>query len=281
MLKTQIKLKPVVSAKWLSQHLHDPNLLILDASLKDNKAGLKSEYEGVQIENARFFDLKNTFCDPDNPISNMIPSPDRFTAECRKLGINKNSKIVVYDNLGTYSSPRVWWLFKAMGHDDVAVLNGGLPVWSKENFAVETKKSIELEPGDFQADFNLESVLNSEQILENINSEQSLVIDVRSEDRFLGRVPEPRENVKSGHIPKSINIPFSSVLANGMFLPKNELNEIFERLSVKNNPLVFCCGSGVSACIVLLACELVRTNSKYLYDGSWAEWGQLENYPVE
>jgi thiosulfate/3-mercaptopyruvate sulfurtransferase len=280
-MKTQNKLKPVVSVKWLSQNLHHSNLLILDASLKDNKAGLKSEYEGIQIVNARFFDLKNAFCDSDHPISNMIPSPERFTRECRKLGINKNSEIVVYDNLGTYSSPRVWWLFKVMGHKNVTVLNGGLPAWIKENCEVETKESKEVELGDFQASFNSKRVLNAEQILENINTEHSFVIDVRSEDRFFGRVPEPRENLKSGHIPKSINLPFDQVLANGMFLPENELNEIFESLSVKNKPLVFCCGSGVSACIGLLACELVRENETYLYDGSWAEWGQLENYPIE
>ncbi|MFA9370091.1 MAG: sulfurtransferase [Labilibaculum antarcticum] len=281
MLKTQTKLKPVVSVKWLSQHLHDPNLIILDASLRDNKAGLKSEHEGVQIVNARFFDLKNTFCDPDHPISNMIPSAERFTTECRKLGINKNSKIVVYDNLGTYSSPRVWWLFKVMGHENIVVLNGGLPAWIKELCEVEIKESAEVELGDFQASFNSKRVLNAEQILENINTEHRLVIDVRTEDRFFGRVPEPRENLKGGHVPNSINLPFNRVLADGMFLSKKELSEIFKSLSLKNKSLVFCCGSGVSACIGLLACELVLENEKYLYDGSWAEWGQLENYPIE
>jgi thiosulfate/3-mercaptopyruvate sulfurtransferase len=281
MLKTQAKLKPVVSVKWLSQHLHDPNLIILDASLMDNKAGLKSEHEGFQIVNARFFDLKNTFCDPDHPISNMIPSAERFTTECRKLGINKNSKIVVYDNLGTYSSPRVWWLFKVMGHENIAVLNGGLPAWINELCEVEIKESTEVELGDFQASFNSKRVLNAEQILENISTEHLLVIDVRTEDRFYARVPEPRENLRGGHVPNSINLPFNRVLANGMFLSDKELSVIFKSLSLKNKPLVFCCGSGVSACIGLLACELVLENEKYLYDGSWAEWGQMEGYPIE
>ncbi|BAX81173.1 sulfurtransferase [Labilibaculum antarcticum] len=281
MLKTQAKLKPVVSVKWLSQHLHDPNLIILDASLMDNKAGLKSEHEGFQIVNARFFDLKNTFCDPDHRISNMIPSAERFTTECRKLGINKNSKIVVYDNFGTYSSPRVWWLFKVMGHENIAVLNGGLPAWINEFCEVEIKESAEVELGDFQASFNSKRVLNAEQILENINTEHRLVIDVRTEDRFFGRVPEPRENLRGGHVPNSINLPFNRVLANGMFLSDKELSVLFKSLPLNNKSLVFCCGSGVSACIGLLACELVLENEKYLYDGSWAEWGQLENYPIE
>ncbi len=274
-------MKPVVSVEWLSQNLHNSNLVILDASLADNKAGLKSEHEGVQIVNARFFDLKNAFCDLDNPISNTIPSPERFARECRRLGINKGSDIVVYDNLGTYSSPRVWWLFKVMGHESVTVLNGGLPAWINKNCKVEKKKVRDVKVGDFKAAYNSKQVLNAEQILENIDTEEFLLIDLRSEDRFFGRVPEPRENLKGGHVPKSINLPFDKVLAYGVLLPENELNEIFKTLSVKNKPLVFCCGSGVSACIGLLACELVLKNEKYLYDGSWAEWGQLKNYPIE
>lgn len=271
----------LVSIDWLYKNFDDPNLVVLDASLKNNKSKLKTDFPNIQIKGARFFDSKNRFSDIENAIPNMIPSPEVFERECRALGINRNSMIVVYDNLGIYSSPRVWWMFKAMGHDDIAVLDGGLPAWKKAGFECEPISSYAVKKGDFVANYQADLVVAAADILKNLDNKKAVVIDARSEARFRARVPEPRENLKGGHIPNSLNIPYNKVLQNGKFRPTSQLAKVFDDPAIKTKPLVFTCGSGITACIVLLAAGLVLDTGKALYDGSWSEWGQLEGYPIE
>lgn len=271
--------QPILSTAWLHSNLENPNLIILDASFKENNSNLKTEIGNIQIKGARFFDIKNTFSDTTNPLPNTIPSPEQFELEARKLGINKNSIIVIYDNLGIYSSPRAWWLFKVMGHQNVAVLDGGLPEWISQKFPVEAiRENSNYTIGDFEATFNAELVKSKEQILENIQTKKAVLIDARAENRFKGIGDEPRPGLRSGHIHGSINVPYTQLLQNGKFLPKNELATILEKI---DKPLIFTCGSGVTACINLIAYELIGTNPKSVYDGSWTEWGQLENLPIE
>ncbi|MES2852236.1 MAG: sulfurtransferase [Bacteroidota bacterium] len=271
--------EPIVSVAWLQANLKNPNVIILDASLKENQSNLKTGLENIQIKGARFFDIKNTFSDTANPLPNTLQSPKQFETEAKKLGINKKSTIVVYDNLGIYSSPRAWWLFKIMGHQNVAVLDGGLPEWVKEGYPVEEIPENPIYAlGDFEAKFIPELVKSKEQILENIQTKDAILIDARAENRFKGIGDEPRPGLRSGHIPGSINIPYTQLLQNGKFLPKEELVTI---LKTDDKPLIFTCGSGVTACIDLIAYELIGKNPKSVYDGSWTEWGQLENLPIE
>lgn len=272
-------IQPIVSAAWLHSNLEDLNLIILDASFKENQSNIKIDLENIQIKGARFFDIKNTFSDTTNPLPNTIPSLEQFELEARKLGINKNSIVVIYDNLGIYSSPRAWWLFKVMGHQNVAVLDGGLSEWISQKFPVEIKpENSNYSIGNFEATFNPKLVKNKEQILENIQTKEAVLIDARAENRFKGIGDEPRPGLRSGHIPGSINAPYTQLLQNGKFLPKEELVKI---LKTDSRPLIFTCGSGVTACIDLIAYELIGTNPKSVYDGSWTEWGQLENLPIE
>lgn len=271
--------EPIVSVAWLHTNLKDPNLIILDASLKENLSNLKTGLENIHIKDARFFDIKHTFSDTVNPLPNTLPSPKQFEIEAQKLGINNNSTIVVYDNLGIYSSPRAWWLFKIMGCQNVAVLDGGLPEWIKEGHPVEEISENPIyDVGNFEAKFIPELVKSKEQILENIQTKDAILIDARAENRFQGIGDEPRPGLRSGHIPGSINIPYTQLLQNGIFLPKEALVKI---LKINDNPLIFTCGSGVTACINLIAYELIDKNPKSVYDGSWTEWGQLENLPIE
>lgn len=271
----------IVSATWLHKNLNNLDLIILDASQKDNISGLKSKFEGLKIKNARFFDIKNSFSKKDAALPNTLPTAQEFEQECRKLGINKSSKIVVYDNLGIYTSPRAWWLFKTMGHKDIAVLDGGLPAWNAEGFELESITKTAFALGNFEATFNPDLVKDIEAIKSNLISKKHLLVDARSEGRFSGTAPDPRPNFKSGHIPNSINLPYTKVLENGKFKSENELKMLFNALNIEKNPLVFTCGSGITACIIMLASELVSENQKAVYDGSWTEWASTKDTPIE
>lgn len=274
-------LNPLITVNWLAENLDIPNLIILDASVKNNVSGLIPEFPSLQIKGAQQFDMENVFLDKINPIPNMIPNPDVFTKECQKLGINKKSIIIVYDNLGIYTSPRAWWLFKLMGHENVAILDGGLPAWIEEGLPTEAIKKQSHKIGDFEVIYQPELVKNANDIQANLISKKTIVIDARSADRYNGTTPEPREGMKSGHIPNSVNLPFSQVLENGKFKSKEELVKLFNKLDIENKPLIFTCGSGITACIVLMASELISKNKKSVYDGSWSEWGSLKNVPIE
>ena len=267
-------LPSIVSSLWLHENLNNPDLIILDASQATNQAGKNSEFENIQIIGAQHFDFKNTFSDAKSEFPNTLPSQEVFEKEARKLGINASSKIVVYDNLGIYTSPRVWWMFKAMGHVAVAILDGGLPDWIEQGFETEQKSNVTIESGNFEANFQPDLMVDYSFVLSNINTENSLLIDARSAGRFNGTEPDPRKGLKSGHIENSINIPFESVLENGKFKPIAALNVIFEVLQNENRPLVFSCGSGITACIIMLAADLVSQNKKAVYDGSWTEWAE-------
>ena len=270
-------MKELVSIAWLSENLYDEDLILLDASMEKTAQGEHSKHSKLTIPTARHFDIKGRFSDKNNPLPNSLPSPEQFEFECQKLGINQTSKIVVFDNLGIFSSPRVWWMFKVMGHNNVSVLNGGLQEWISKGLSVKSRKVENYEPGNFKATFHKAFVKNYQDILDNINTNLFQVIDARSKGRFNGTEKEPRKHLKSGHIPNSINIPYSLVLDNGKYKTESELKNIFERNCPTENDLVFSCGSGLTACIVMLASEIAFKKSKYIYDGSWTEWAELQN----
>jgi len=274
-------LNSIVSVDWLIENLELPNLVILDASVKKNVSGLTPEFPNLQIKGARHFDMETLFFDKESPLPNMIPSAAIFTKGCQKLGIHKNSIIVVYDNLGIYTSPRAWSMFKAMGHLNIAVLDGGLSAWKKAGLPCEMPIIETVKSGDFEAQYQPKLVRDSTFILKNIKNKEVLILDARSEKRFDGSIPEPRENMASGHIPGSKNLSYKKVLENGKMKSKPELEKIFKTVNLEDKQLLFTCGSGITACIILLASELVAKNQKSLYDGSWSEWGQLNKFPVE
>ncbi len=271
----------LVTAAWLNQHLTDDNLVILDSSPASNVSGLKSDLDGLVIPGARYFDLKGRFSDPISPFPNTLPAPGDFEKATRSLGINANNEIVIYDNLGVYTSPRVWWMFKTMGHDRVSVLDGGLADWVKSGFDTDDVYQTEFAEGNFKARFQSDAIKSMQEVMENINQSSFELVDARSKGRFDGTAPEPREGMSSGHIPHSCNLPFEEVLEEGKFKSTEALKEIFSNLKLGDKPVTFSCGSGLTACIILLAAEQVLPHQKSVFDGSWTEYASTDGVEIE
>jgi len=275
--------KPIVSVDWLQTNLEDENLLILDCTIPkatENKKPSNFNKKN-QIKGTVFFDIKNTFSDVKAPFPNTILSPEKFEQKIQELGVNKNSIIICYDDIGVYSSPRVWWMFQLMGFTNVAVLNGGFPKWIDKNFAIETQQNNSRLKGDFKVDYQQKKIKFKEDILETINNENFLIADARSKGRFYGTETEPRKGVKGGHIPSSISLPFNEVIEDGVFKSKEKLKEIFNEVNPKNKPFIFSCGTGVTASILALSAEISENKNYAVYDGSWTEWGSTENLAIE
>jgi len=264
----------LVSVDWLYQHIDESNLIILDASIK-KVTSTNVPTTSVQIKNARFLDLKNEFSDTSAEFPNTMLSPEKFSEAARKLGINKESTLVVYDSVGIYSSARVWWMFKAMGHQNIAVLDGGLPAWTTVGFPVEDHQTYSGKLGDFSADYNSEFFYNYDNVLDVIKDNNKLILDARATERFHGTVPEPRKGLRSGHIPNSKSLPYVMLQENGQMKTKEEIIKLFKSIDVTDKKLVFSCGSGITACVLALGAEISGIKSTVVYDGSWTEWGTL------
>ena len=265
---------PIVSAKWLYERLENPDIVILDATLPKVTQNTE-ETINFQIEGARFFDIKNEFSDPSGTFPNTLPTDTQFNQAAKKLGINKSSKIVVYDDYGYYSCARAWWLFRAFGHNQVAILDGGLLEWKQAGYPVEFKQKKSFDKGNFQGSLNPEFFKFFDDIEILRNDEKFLILDARAKDRFDGSLPEPREGLRSGHIINSVNLPFQELLDGNAIKTPEELKNIFKKINPDNKNMVFSCGSGVTACILALGAEISGYNNLSVYDGSWTEYGTL------
>ena len=266
--------KEIVSAEWLHDHINDPDLIVLNATIpKVDQVG--DTLADNQIPNGVFFDLKNTFSDTSAPFPNTVPNEEQFQREARNIGINKNSFIVIYDELGMYSSPRAWYLFKAFGHDNVAVLDGGLPAWLQKGYATEKIKDKKGLKGNIEASYRPQYFIDLEALQKLDTNEGKVILDARSSARFRCEVPEPRKGLRSGTIPGSKNLPFTELMENGLLKPEKELNDIFENVSNKDGHLIMSCGSGITACILALGAFVSGRENISVYDGSWTEYGSL------
>ncbi|MBC5993208.1 3-mercaptopyruvate sulfurtransferase [Pontibacter cellulosilyticus] len=273
---------PLVSVEWLHQHLQQPEVVVLDASLKQTQNTTSVSVEQpLQIPGARYFDIDAAFSDKNSNLPHMLPSPESFTREAQKLGINKNSILIIYDNRGIYSSPRAWWMFRAMGHEQVYVLDGGLPAWIAAGYTCEPLATAHATAaGHFEARYNAALVSDKQQVLLALEDENYSVIDARPAARFHGKAPEPRPGLRLGHMPNAENIPFEAVLEKGKMRSETELKELFQTLPLTNKKLIFSCGSGVTACITALGATLAGYQDIAVYDGSWSEWGATDDLPV-
>ncbi len=265
----------LVTVQWLAENLNADNLVILDASMKPvTPVGNDIQEEPACIKGALRFDFDNHLHDKNTDLPHMMPTAEFFNEEMQKLGICKNSAIVVYDYVGVYSSPRAWWMFRAMGHDQVAVLDGGLPAWKKAGHACGTEAATtSATRGDFVSHPQQGMFVDSAQVLTALSDKNFSVVDARSEGRFKGQEPEPRAGLRGGHMPNAVNIPFADLVVDGFVRQPELLKSIFAKKVNPNQQLIFSCGSGVTACVDALAAELAGYSKLAVYDGSWSEWG--------
>lgn len=260
----------LVSTEWLAAHLSD-DLCILDCSwhLPTAKRDARAEYEAAHIEGAQFFDI-DANSDKSTALPHMLPSPEKFVTEVAKLGASDTKKIICYDSVGLFSAARVWWMFKVFGHDNVAVLDGGLKKWQAEGHATQAG-SVAATTGNFTSSFRPEMVKSISQV----SSETTQIADARSPTRFRGEEQEPRPGVKPGHMPGAKNVHYATLLnTDGTLKSKSELAKTFTAAGIEvTQPITTSCGSGVTAAILTFALTEFGTNNHALYDGSWAEWG--------
>lgn len=266
---------PLVSVQWLRNHLEEPNLVVLNASIPKVTDTSDKTSEEQLIPHTRLFDIKNKFSDTSAPFPSTFPSQEQFTKEAQLLGINMDSSIVVYDDKGIYSSARAWWLFKSFGYHNVAVLDGGLPEWKRLKHPLESSKPYKGALGNFKALLNKELMTFFEDIKTESEDGSHIIIDARSSDRFNCLVDEPRIGLRRGTIPNSVNLPFEDLLDGNCLKPINELKRIFVQVANPNDLITFSCGSGITACVLALGAEIAGYNHISIYDGSWTEWGSL------
>lgn len=271
--------KPLVSVDWLNNNLNHKKIIILDCTIEKVTSKTDRLTEKTQIKGAVFFDLKNVFLDKQAPFPNTVLAPEEFEEKAQELAINKDSILICYDDLGIYSSPRVWWMFQLMGFTNCAVLDGGLPAWNLKKYPTEKPKNKTTTKGNFKVDYQPQKLKFTKDVLIAIKNKDYLIADARSKGRFYGTEPEPRNDLKSGHIPNSISLPFTEIITNGKLKSELELKEIFKELNTKKD-IIFTCGSGITASILALGAEISGLKNTAVYDGSWTEWGSTNNLPI-
>ncbi len=276
--------RPLVSTDWLHEHLHDADVRILDASwyLPGDPRDPRAEYALEHIPEAGFFDI-DAVADTNSNLPHMLPPPETFAAAMHALGIGNEHFVVIYDTTGIYSSPRLWWTFKTMGHENCAVLDGGLPKWKRENRPTTSHPPAPPREAIFTPTTKSELVRCYNDLLSNLKTKNEQVVDARSPPRFAGLEREPRPSVRPGHVPASVNIHYADLVnSDGTLRSDAELKAIFEKVAIDlANPIVTTCGSGITAAIVFLAAKIVGATDVALYDGSWADWGSMVNAPIE
>ena len=276
----------LASTDWLAGHLAAPDVRVVDATwhLPSANRDARAEYLERHIAGAVYFDIDD-ICDGETDLPHMLPSPEKFSSRVRKLGLGDGNRIVVYDSNGGFSAAaRVWWMFRVFGHGDVAVLDGGLRKWDAEGRPTEDREPVPT-PRHFTGLMNHVLVRDLDHVRRNVDSRRHQVVDARTAERFDGSADEPRPTKRRGHVPGSLNLPYAALMDpdnHFAIRPANEIEAAFDAAGADlEKPVVATCGSGVTAAVITLGLYLIGHTDGAVYDGSWAEWGNREDTPVE
>jgi thiosulfate/3-mercaptopyruvate sulfurtransferase len=273
----------IVSTGWLEAHLGSPDIAVLDASwhLPAAARDPRKEFLAAHIPGAQFFDIDD-LSDTASPLPHMLPSAEKFSSRMRKLGVGDGKRVIVYDAAGLFSAARAWWMFKVFGHEDVAVLDGGLPKWLAEGRAVADGPAAKPQERHFTARFRAMMVRDMKEVAEALATGKAQLADARSAPRFRGEEAEPRQGVRAGHMPGASNVHYASLLnPDGTLKPPEEIARVFSAAGIDTGrPVITSCGSGITAAVLSLALTLIGARDHALYDGSWTEWGGSPDRPV-
>lgn len=275
----------LVSTAWLAEHGNDPSVRIIDASWHHPSHGLagRDDYLEGHIPGAVFFDI-DAIADHSRPLPHMAPDAASFAAGVEALGLGSGHRLVVYDrSAGAAAAARVWWTFRLFGHDNIALLDGGFPVWQAEGRPVETQEPSIPAPSLFRPVLTPALIRSKAEMMANLSSGKEQVLDARSAERFRGEAVEPWPHIKVGHIPGSRSLPWDELINPGTmrFLPTEFLAARFAATGLDpDRPIIASCGSGVTASMLAFALYLLGHDSVAVYDGSWAEWGMAEDTPA-
>jgi thiosulfate/3-mercaptopyruvate sulfurtransferase len=267
--------KWLVETDWLAERLKAPDIVVIDATLylPTTPRNAYEEYRNAHIPGAIFFDIEE-LSDATNPMPHMLPSPEKFASRVKQMGIGDGTRVIAYDTQNMSSAARAWWMFRVMGHDDVAILNGGLPKWRAENRPIETVEPPRRTERHFTIRKNSALVRDMSDVKGLIGSDKAQIVDARSAGRFAGTEPEPRNVPRVGHMPGAKNLPYTELIrADGTFKSAEEIAATLSAHDIDpNQPVVASCGSGVTACVIAFALTRLDKNHAAVYDGSWTEW---------
>jgi thiosulfate/3-mercaptopyruvate sulfurtransferase len=277
-------MQPLVSTEWLAGELGAADLVVCDATkyLPNEKKDGRADFMAGHIPGARYFDIDEV-ADPDTDLPHMVPTAGRFARLVGAMGIGDATRVVFYDQKGLASAARGWWLMGLFGHDRAAVLDGGLPKWTREGRPTDKGAPPPARPAAFRPDFRAARLRGIGDVLQNLDARAELVLDARARGRFTGEMPEPRAGMRSGHIPGARSLPYEELLnPDRTFRSPGAVRERFAAAGVDGSrPVITSCGSGVSACILTLGLKLAGLPEGAVYDGSWSEWGGRADTPVE